>query len=285
MPEHVLGAAAQAYEPGTRAASAPGRRRRYGGGADEPAPRPVGVTGHQTQRPRGQVGPPGPHPAQPRSSLDPGGERRPISPPLAPMIAQLVVICVLRLCLCFMRTCTRGSSSSSSRRTACRPRAQGTPSGERKAQTGAWRMGHGAGAGRIAIAIANCQGPRAGRSKSEVACRMSHVISHVTCRMGMGPHEAARGMGPHLTGLPAGWKRPAHLVNPVIGSMAARVRVPVPSSFGIRVMCIYDGGCITPGARGQGLALRRVSISLQWWYNCSRSSPAKPLKPAWFEAG
>jgi hypothetical protein len=40
--------------------------------------------------PRGQVGSPGPHPAQPSSSLDPGGERRPISPPLAPLIAQLV---------------------------------------------------------------------------------------------------------------------------------------------------------------------------------------------------
>jgi hypothetical protein len=51
---------------------------------------PVGVTGHRTQRPRGQVGPPGPHPAQPSSSLDPGGERRPIWPPLAPLIAQLV---------------------------------------------------------------------------------------------------------------------------------------------------------------------------------------------------
>jgi hypothetical protein len=51
---------------------------------------PVGVTGHRTQRPRGQVGPPGPHPAQPSSSTDPGGERRPISPPLAPLIAQLV---------------------------------------------------------------------------------------------------------------------------------------------------------------------------------------------------
>jgi hypothetical protein len=51
---------------------------------------PVGVAGHRTQRPRGQVGPPGPRPAQPRSSLDPGGERRPISPPLAPLIAQLV---------------------------------------------------------------------------------------------------------------------------------------------------------------------------------------------------
>jgi hypothetical protein len=65
--------------------------RRYGGGAEEPAPMPAGVTGHRSQRPRaGQVGPPGPHPAQPSSSLDPGGERRPIPPPLAPLIAQLV---------------------------------------------------------------------------------------------------------------------------------------------------------------------------------------------------
>jgi hypothetical protein len=51
---------------------------------------PVGVTGHRTQRPRGQVGPPGPHPAQTSSSLDPGGERGPITRPLAPLIAQLV---------------------------------------------------------------------------------------------------------------------------------------------------------------------------------------------------
>jgi hypothetical protein len=51
---------------------------------------PVGVTGHRTQRPRGQVGPPGPHPAQPSSSLDPGGERGPITRPLAPLVAQLV---------------------------------------------------------------------------------------------------------------------------------------------------------------------------------------------------
>jgi hypothetical protein len=65
---------------------------RYGGGAEELAPVPVGVTGHRTQRPRGQVGPPGPHPAHPSSSLDPGGERRPISPPLAPLIAQLVLV-------------------------------------------------------------------------------------------------------------------------------------------------------------------------------------------------
>jgi hypothetical protein len=51
---------------------------------------PVGVTGHRTQRPRGKVGPPGPHPTQPSSSLDPGGERGPIIRPLAPLIAQLV---------------------------------------------------------------------------------------------------------------------------------------------------------------------------------------------------
>jgi hypothetical protein len=69
----------------------PAGSRRYGGGAEEPAPVPVGVTGQdRTQRPRGQVGPPGPHPAQPSSSLNPGGERRPISSPLAPLIAQLV---------------------------------------------------------------------------------------------------------------------------------------------------------------------------------------------------
>jgi hypothetical protein len=39
---------------------------------------PVGVTGHRTQRPMGQVGPPGAHPAHPSSPLDPGGERWPI---------------------------------------------------------------------------------------------------------------------------------------------------------------------------------------------------------------
>jgi hypothetical protein len=53
---------------------------------------PVGVTGHRTQRPRGQVGPPGPHQAQLSSSLDPGGERWPIFRPLAPLIAQLVAV-------------------------------------------------------------------------------------------------------------------------------------------------------------------------------------------------
>jgi hypothetical protein len=54
---------------------------------------PVGVTGHRTQRPAGaKLDPPDhtQHPAQPSSSLDPGGERWPISPPLAPLIAQLV---------------------------------------------------------------------------------------------------------------------------------------------------------------------------------------------------
>jgi hypothetical protein len=39
---------------------------------------PVGVTGHRTQRPRGQVGPLGAHPAHPSSPLDPGGEQWPI---------------------------------------------------------------------------------------------------------------------------------------------------------------------------------------------------------------
>jgi hypothetical protein len=51
---------------------------------------PVGVTGHLSKRPRGQVGPPGPHPAHSSSSLDPGGERWPISTHLAPLFAQLV---------------------------------------------------------------------------------------------------------------------------------------------------------------------------------------------------
>jgi hypothetical protein len=54
----------------------PAGRRRYGGGAAKPAPMPVGVTGHRTQRPRGQVGPPGPHPAQPSASLDTGPRGR-----------------------------------------------------------------------------------------------------------------------------------------------------------------------------------------------------------------
>jgi hypothetical protein len=55
---HVLvGAAAQTYEPGTRAASAPGRQptaagTEYGGGAEEPAPlRTQGANGGQTSGP------------------------------------------------------------------------------------------------------------------------------------------------------------------------------------------------------------------------------------------
>jgi hypothetical protein len=54
---------------------------------------PVGVTGHRTQRPRGQVGPPGPHPAQPSSSLnaEPRGRTAAnIAASMAPLIAQLV---------------------------------------------------------------------------------------------------------------------------------------------------------------------------------------------------
>jgi hypothetical protein len=79
MPGHVLGAAAQACEPRTRAASAPGRqlpvRRRRGRGASPGAGR-----GHQppNTEPSGpQAGPPGAHPAHPSSSLDPEGERWP----------------------------------------------------------------------------------------------------------------------------------------------------------------------------------------------------------------
>jgi hypothetical protein len=159
---YVLGAAAKACEPGTRAASSPGRQppvRRRGRGASPGAGRghrppnteprgPVGSSpcgpmltpcqphanrmltpcqphanpmptpcqphanananpmrphssgfsaGTPEPEPSGpgaklDLGPPGPHPAQPSSSLDPGGERWPISPPLAPLIAQLVQI-------------------------------------------------------------------------------------------------------------------------------------------------------------------------------------------------
>jgi hypothetical protein len=61
------------------------------GQTEEPAPVPVGVTGHRTQRPRGQVGPPGANPAHPSFPLDgPGGEWWPIPRPLAPLIAHLV---------------------------------------------------------------------------------------------------------------------------------------------------------------------------------------------------
>jgi hypothetical protein len=87
----------------------PAGSRRHGGGAEEPAPVPVGVTGHRTQRSRGQIAPPGPRAldhaqqpaAQPRTQLltphwagpaaGPGGERWPIwpmPPPLVPLIAQ-----------------------------------------------------------------------------------------------------------------------------------------------------------------------------------------------------
>jgi hypothetical protein len=70
----------------------PAVSRRYGGGAEqEPAPVPIGVTGHRTQRPRGQVGPPGPHPAHPSPPLDPGGERWPNPRPVVPLVVQLVV--------------------------------------------------------------------------------------------------------------------------------------------------------------------------------------------------
>jgi hypothetical protein len=61
---------------------------------------PVGATGHRPPKPAAPEGPswklgppdPGPHPAQPSSSLDPdpGGERWAIPRPLAPLIAQLV---------------------------------------------------------------------------------------------------------------------------------------------------------------------------------------------------
>jgi hypothetical protein len=56
LPNPALRAAARAYEPRTRAASAPGRqppvrRRSRGAEQQEPAPVPVGATGHRTQRP------------------------------------------------------------------------------------------------------------------------------------------------------------------------------------------------------------------------------------------
>jgi hypothetical protein len=70
--EHQPGPLAPALSPQPAAGCRCG-----GGGAEEPAPVPVGVTGHRTQRPRGQVGPPGAHPAHPSSPLDPGGERWP----------------------------------------------------------------------------------------------------------------------------------------------------------------------------------------------------------------
>jgi hypothetical protein len=50
---------------------------------------PVGLTGHRTQRPRGQVGPPRttPSPAPPWTQMVPGGVKFPL---LASLIAQLV---------------------------------------------------------------------------------------------------------------------------------------------------------------------------------------------------
>jgi hypothetical protein len=55
MPGLVLGAAAKTHDlraKNTRARpQPPGASRRHGGGAEEPAPVPVGVTGHRTQRP------------------------------------------------------------------------------------------------------------------------------------------------------------------------------------------------------------------------------------------
>jgi hypothetical protein len=52
-------------------------RRRYGGEGEGPAPVPVGVTGHQTQRPRGQVGPPRSIPIP--SQLTPGPRGRTVA--------------------------------------------------------------------------------------------------------------------------------------------------------------------------------------------------------------
>jgi hypothetical protein len=104
---------ATAYEPKTRAASAPGRRpqpvRRRGRGSPAPVPVPVGgrgrrpvslATGHRgTQRPRGQVGPrttPTPSPAQPPLCTQGAGVgQRFARPPLAPMIAQLQLVAAL----------------------------------------------------------------------------------------------------------------------------------------------------------------------------------------------
>jgi hypothetical protein len=83
------------------------------------------LDGHRTQRPRGQVGPPGPHPAQPSSSLDPGGERRPISPPLAPLIAQLVECRVVCRCCGLTRIGQVGAAHCSHTRAAGYSRIHG----------------------------------------------------------------------------------------------------------------------------------------------------------------
>jgi hypothetical protein len=53
----------------------PAGSRRYGGGTEEPAPVPVGVTGYRTQR-SGQVGPPGPRSTPSPSQLPPGPRGR-----------------------------------------------------------------------------------------------------------------------------------------------------------------------------------------------------------------
>jgi hypothetical protein len=81
----VLGAAAHAHGPGTRAASAAGRRPpvRCGGEADEPAPVPVGVTGHRTQRPTGQVAWP-PRTTPSPTQLPPGPRERTVANIAAP---------------------------------------------------------------------------------------------------------------------------------------------------------------------------------------------------------
>jgi hypothetical protein len=105
------------------------------------------VTDHRTQRPGGQVGPPGPHPAQPSSLLDPGGEHRPISPPLAPLIAQLV-----RWAPEFYPDIAPARSQE---------RDAGTHAGPRGPRyRGSWADGRGQGAGRT-------RGPKAAPTSHE----------------------------------------------------------------------------------------------------------------------
>jgi hypothetical protein len=95
MTGHVLGAAAQAHEPGTRAASGPGRQPpvRGGGRGQRSQPRcRSGPPGTEPSGPGAKLDPPpGPHPAQPSSSLDParvpGGVKFRL---LASLTAQLV---------------------------------------------------------------------------------------------------------------------------------------------------------------------------------------------------
>jgi hypothetical protein len=78
----ALGAAAKAYEPGTRPRPAAAGAGGQGLRREEPAPAPVpvGVTGHRTQNPAAQ-GPsakldPPEHTQPAHPKLDPGGERR-----------------------------------------------------------------------------------------------------------------------------------------------------------------------------------------------------------------